>query len=429
MKKYIIAVLIMGAILLISCDEPATDNSPENPEVIRNFEVLGGDITPIMVNTLSTDESAVFVPAFADLAVDIFQRAFLENSEINNLVSPLSVLLALAMTANGADSETLSEMEAVLGRGVDLAELNRLLSGFVNNLPSEDNAKLNIANSIWVRDCESFTANEDFLQVNRNYYATQIMRAAFDSRTVDDINAWVSRNTDDMIPEIIQSIDPAAVMFLINAIVFDSEWDVPYEENQISDHDFITFDGRVQRTDFMWSTERYFIETTNARGFLKPYAGGDYSFMALLPNEGVAITDFIAGMTGEGFINALNSAEQHLEGVQVGLPKFTFEYEISMNRLLSEMGMPTAFSESGADFSRLGRSDLGNLFIHEVLHKTFIEVDEIGTRAAAVTSVEMREESAPDYEFVILDRSFVFAIVDNATNLPIFIGAVLEIPE
>jgi len=420
MKKRMIAILIVAAMLLTACGETA-----------RNFEVLSGDITPIIANPLSTDESAAFIPSVSDLTVDIFQRAFLENSEINNLVSPLSVLLALAMTANGADSETLAEMEVVLGRGIELADLNRLLSGFVNNLPSGDRAKLNIANSIWIHDCESFTADEDFLQVNQNYYAAQIMRAAFDNSTVDDINAWVSRNTDDMITEIIDSIDPMTVMFLINAIVFDSEWEVPYEEHQVRDHDFTAFDGRVQTTDFMWSTERYFIETANATGFLKPYADGHYSFAAFLPNEDVDIADFIAGMTGESLMHALNSAERHFEGVQAGLPKFTFEYEISMNRLLSEMGMPTAFLEGGADFSRLGWSDMGNLFIDEVRHKTFIEVDEFGTRAAAVTSVDVQaeSESVPDYKFVTLDRPFVFAIVDNATNLPIFIGALLEIPE
>jgi serpin B len=217
-------------------------------------------------------------------------------------------------------------------------------------------------------------------------------------------------------------------MYLINAIAFDSEWEVPYEDWQLFKRNFNAFNGRIQNTDFMRSLEEMYIETDNATGFLKPYSGGKYSFAALLPNEDVDIADYIAGLTGESLMAALNSAHKHNEGVQAVMPKFSFEYEIEMNDLLAAMGMPTAFCESGADFSRLGHSSAGNLFISKVLHKTFIEVDEIGTRAAAVTVVEVNDESAGDEPmYVTLDRPFVFAIVDNATNLPVFLGTFITV--
>jgi len=398
--------------------------------------VLGDTLAPIDAPALTADETATFAPAFADFALDLFRRTFAEdtsgvNSHENNLVSPLSVMLALAMTANGADSQTLAEMEAVLGRGgITIADLNRLLAAFASNLPSETKAKLGIANSIWFRDDGTFVADEDFLRTNFEYYAAQIVAADFASpATVDDINAWVARYTDDMITEIIDAIGVDTVMYLINAIVFDSEWATPYEEHQVREHNFKTIDGKNQKTDFLWSTENDFIRMDGATGFTKPYAGEAYSFAALLPDEGVDITDFVASLTGDALMNALNSAEKpdYAEGVSVGLPKFTFEFELSLNKVLMDMGMPTAFSDCDADFSRLGASSFGNLFIGDVLHKTFIEVDEVGTRAAAVTSVEVRCESAPNYEYVVLERPFVFMIVDNATNLPIFMGVLSEI--
>jgi serpin B len=374
-----------------------------------------------------------FIPAAADFTVDVFQRSFAESGDENVMVSPLSVLLALAMTANGADGVTLQEMEAVLGRGITLDELNKLLSQYADNLPSEEGSKLNIANSIWFRDDEGmFVVNEDFLRINEEYYHSEIFKALFDQSTVNEINNWVSRNTDEMITQVITEIPPLAIMYLINAIVFDSEWEDAYGENDVRKRGFNAINGEVQTTDFMWSDEEMFIAADNATGFVKPYAGGHYSFAALLPNRDVNITDFIADMTGENLMNTLNHAYRPSYGVRAALPKFTFEYEVTMNGMLAAMGMPSAFVERGADFTRIGTPAPGeNIFMNRVLHKTFIEVDEVGTRAAAVTVVEMNttDSVGPMPEYVILDRPFVFAIVDNATNLPIFIGALMEIPE
>jgi serpin B len=155
-----------------------------------------------------------------------------------------------------------------------------------------------------------------------------------------------------------------------------------------------------------------------------------YSFAAILPDEGIDIADFIADMSGENLAAMLNSAHQPSGGVRAALPKFSFEYDIEMNEMLIAMGMPTAFSPPEADFSRLGEFEGENLYIGFVKHKTFIDVDEVGTRAAAVTCVGIVRTTtvAPQPVPVILDRPFVFAIVDNTTNLPVFIGALTEIP-
>jgi serpin B len=384
--------------------------------------------TPIISEPLSDAERADFTPALIDFTIDAFQRCFAESAEsgaTNTMVSPLSMMLALAMTANGAAEGTLAEMEAVLGRGIPLGDLNRMLAAYVSNLPSEEGSKLNIANSIWFR--EGFEVVNEFLRINEEFYAAEIAERPFNESTLDEINAWVDENTDGMIDHILDEIDPLAVMFLINAIVFDADWAVSYVESRVRPHDFTTADGRIQEAEMMWSDEQIFLRGEGAAGFLKPYSGGDYSFAAILPDEGVSIEDFIAGMSVESFSALMSSAHRPADGVVAALPKFSFEYEIKLNDVLEDMGMPTAFSGE-ADFSRLSANEDDPVGISSVRHKTFIDVDEVGTRAAAVTIVEVGVVSVTQPEFVILERPFVFAIIDNATHLPIFIGALTEIP-
>ncbi|MCL2035784.1 MAG: beta-propeller domain-containing protein [Oscillospiraceae bacterium] len=383
------------------------------------------------------EQHSEFAPALADLTVDVFKKSFAEKSDENNLVSPLSILLALAMTANGADGTTLSEMEAVLGRGLSLAQLNEALSAYVAGLPSVEGSKLEIANSIWYRETPKiFTIKEAFLKTNELFYNALIKPSAFDSQAITDINEWVSQSTQGMINEILnpeEEIDPLTIMFLINAIAFDSTWESQYEEKDVIKRDFTKADGSKQNVDFMLAIDQKdmkYFQTENATGFTKDYAGGHYSFAAFLPNEGISIEDYIESMSGEGITKALKSARTPSEGLITFLPKFTFEYDIELNDILKAMGMSTAFNERDADFSKLGTalSPDGNIYIGGVFHKTFIEVDESGTKAAAVTTVVV---DAWDWSLtpkqVDLNRPFVFAIVDNTTNTPIFIGALLEI--
>lgn len=386
-------------------------------------ENLMDDISAQKVEEKPVDD--VFIGNTARFALDLFRKT--AAADENSLVSPLSVLLALAMTANGADSETLAQMETVLGQDIPLTELNQYLYSYTTNLPSEEDARFTIANSIWFRDDEDRLAVEaDFLQTNANYYDAAAYKSAFDNQTLKDINNWVKENTDGMIDKILDEIAYDAVMYLINALVFDAEWERIYNTTDICQDEFTAYDGSRQAGDFMRSEESLYLDDGRATGFIKPYANGNYSFVALLPNEDVSIRQYLDNLSGEQFLATVNSAENTL--VNAILPKFSFDYTVQMNDALKEMGMPLGFSAAQADFTRLGRSPEGNIFIWEVLHKTFIAVDERGTRAGAVTKVEMGLESAqPEMRTVKLDRPFVFAIIDNASNLPLFIGTVLEI--
>ena len=361
------------------------------------------------------------------LAVDLFQSSVLESKDENVLISPLSIQLALAMTANGADGNTKAEMEALLGGEISLEDLNEYLYSYVNNLPSAEKYKLQIANSIWFRDDEGrLQVEKGFLQKNADYYGAQAYKAVFDDQTLKDINNWVKDHTDGMIDSILDQIDEDAVMYLINALVFDAEWQHVYDKSDVYKGKFTNIGGTEKQVDMMHSEETVYLQDENAIGFMKPYSGSKYNIAVLLPNEGVDIYEYIAGLTGESLMETLSTPQ--LGMVMATLPKFSYEYELTMNDVLKELGMPSAFSGDTADFSKMAHSSRGNIYIGDVLHKTFISVDELGTKAGAVTKVQMNDESAPMSEWVVtLNRPFVYMIIDNKTNLPVFIGTVMDV--
>ncbi|MHB1152497.1 MAG: serpin family protein [Eubacteriales bacterium] len=402
-----------------------SENNEDTPKVISlSVTNLMEKVTSSITEGKTVNSDFVFNSA--DFALELFKKS--ASTDENSMISPLSVLLALSMTANGADGNTLAEMEKVLGSSFTIDELNEYLRGYIDSLTSTDKAKLSIANSIWFRDDDnSIQVNKDFLQTNADYYNADAYSAAFDEQTLADINNWVNINTDGLIKSILDKIPGEAVMYLINAMVFDATWQEVYTIEQISEGAFNANDGTAQTVSMMRSEESKYLDDGKATGFIKPYADGQYSFAALLPNEDVSIQDYIASMTGEGFTRTIADAKSGI--VYSTLPKFTSEYKIEMNGALGSLGMADAFAPELADFSKLGNSSLGNIFISSVLHKTYISVDELGTKAGAVTSVEMSVTSMPvaDIYTVTLDRPFVYAIIDTNTNLPLFIGAVLNI--
>ncbi len=366
-----------------------------------------------------------WIGSSADFALELFKQSVAQDK--NALISPLSVMLALAMTANGADSQTKAEMEALLGGTISLDDLNKYLYSYVNNLPSDKDYKVEIANSIWFRDDENrLKVEKAFLQTNADYYGASAYKSPFDEQTVKDINNWVKKHTDGMIDEIVDQIDADTILYLINALVFDAKWQVAYEKGNVYEDSFTAYNKDVRTVDMMFSEESRYLDDGNAVGFIKPYKDNKYSFVALLPNEDISIGDYVASLTGDNFLATMQNAKNAF--VEVRMPKFSYDYTIEMNKALKGMGMPTAFDSGAADFSKMGQSSYGNIYIGEVLHKTFISVDELGTKAGAVTKVEMKDECAAIYDyFVKLNRPFVYAIVDNATNLPLFIGTVMDI--
>lgn len=392
---------------------------------MSNSDDLMKDIKPNPDIPQKVELTDVSNGAVTDFAVRLF-KASMDNDN-NTLISPLSVLVALSMTANGADSETLSQMEGVLGMPID--QLNSWVSSYMSKLPEEEKYKLSIANAIWFKDTDSFTVNEDFLHTNRDYYGAGIYKAPFDDSTLKEINKWVEDNTDGMIKDILNEIPTSAIMYLVNALAFDAQWQKIYDEYQIREGQFTTEDGKVRDVELMYSSEGKYLEDGMATGFIKYYEDRKYAFAALLPNEGVTVSEYIASLDGEHLNEMLMNANQNV--VSAAIPKFETEYSVEMSDILKEMGMPNAFSDTLADFTKIGHSTNGNICISRVIHKTYINVDGKGTKAGAATVVELVAESAMEPseppKQVFLDRPFVYMLIDCQSNLPFFIGTMMDV--
>lgn len=359
-----------------------------------------------------------FKAAAASFSADLFKYNYSNGK--TTLVSPLSVLTALALVQNGAQGNTLAQLEQALG-GLDRDTLNAYMRAYCDFLSAGD--ELKIANSVWTDS--SAEAKRAFLQKAVDSYSAQLFSAPLsDPKTVESINSWVKKNTDGMIPKIIENADRDAVMMLVNAIAFDAKWETPYKRSDIEKLEFTSYSGSKKKTDFMCSTENVYLKDGGTVGFMKPYKNGRFAFAALLPDENTGIDDYVASLSGDKLMKIFSSAKRGNE-VNVKMPKFRAEYSAQLIDTLKKMGVKDAFDSKTADFSSLIENR--DAYIATVVHKTFIEVDENGTRAAASTLVGADTMSLMEPYSVFLNRPFVYMIVDTETNLPLFIGVQTEI--
>lgn len=400
----------------VSSEEPGETSRPIR---MTNSKNLMEGITPMSVTKKNPDNA--FITAQMEFAVKLLQQSLKKDGAKGSLVSPLSAQLCLAMVANGADGETLAEMEKVLGGDLSLEQLNAYLSAYAESLPSTEKTKLILNNAIWFK--EGYPFYTDFLQTNADYYGAALYQAPFTKETMDadlwEINDWVNTNTDGMIPKLFEELDEQTVMVLINTLLFDGTWETAYADKDVVNGTFYSYSGKEQTVEMMCSTESVFFADENAKGFLKYYDGKDYAFAAILPEEGTDILEYANSLTGDSLQSLLNDT-WGIE-VVVQLPKFKFEYSLDLKPVLEDMGMPTAFMEGLADFSKMSTR---RLHIGQAVQKTAIELSPTGTKAAAATGAGMEDECESTY--VYLNRPFVYMILDTKTNLPIFIGVMTE---
>ncbi len=373
----------------------------------------------------------------------------------NAFVSPFSVMAALSMTANGANGTTLAEMEKTLG--ADRNVLNAYFKAYPTYLRNPGSttpyveeyydywsgeyqysevvpATLEVANSIWYNNDGSHSKlNPTFVKEVLDYYNSEVFAAPFNQDTCDALNGWVNEKTHERIPKILEKMNKDALMYLANAVAFEGDWEEPYDKDYaVRDGIFTDDNGKQTPVELMYSSEDTYLKDGDyADGFMKYYKGYNYAFAALLPKKGVKLSDYINSLTGERLENALQPDTDTYDYVKAVTPKFKQEYDASLKTNLEAMGMPTAFDKDKADFYRMIQSNpYGSPWIGDVLHKTFIDVNETGTSAAAVTVVEMMEPGAIDEPVdppktitVRLDRPFVYMIVNVETKTPVFIGA------
>ncbi|MDR2918832.1 MAG: serpin family protein [Tannerella sp.] len=357
-------------------------------------------------------------------AVDLFKTTYKSTSGTNVFISPLSVSMALNMTLNGAVDETGKEMlEALRASDYSIDQINEYSQSLRKALLEVDpSTELTIANSIWYD--ENLSVKNDFIAVNTSSYNAEVNAIDFLSPdAATQINNWCAKQTNDKIPEIIENV--SGVMYLINAIYFKGIWVAKFDKSNTRKEAFFQADGQKVQVDMMRQTDRFNYSSDENCGYLElPYGNNAFSMILMLPHEGKTTDDVVRHLDNDSWqiTNAMRGRE-----VNIRLPRFKMECEYKMqDDILPAMGMKIPFTKM-ADFS--GISD-APLFISKVVHKTFVEVNEEGTEAAAATSVEM-ELSAGPVEIIPIDyfvnKPFLFAIRENSTGAILFFGNVIKI--
>lgn len=371
---------------------------------------------------LTASEKTV-ISAGNEFAFGLLREVSRGETGRNVFVSPLSAAMALGMTANGARGATQDEMRGALGySGLEMQQMNEAARGLVSLLTGLDRAvEMQVANSVWYR--QDFPVEKPFVDLSRQYFGARVSALDFgDPAALGTINGWVETNTRGRIEEIIGQISPTDVMYLINAVYFKAPWREPFDRRETRDAPFHNQDGTTATVKMMHRREGPVSSrrVDNLQVVELPYARGAFAMTILLPERGVDVDEVIAGLTAERWTALVEGLPR--ERAAVSLPRFRLEYAWELNDPLRALGMRLAFT-GAADFSGMTRG--GGIWVSEVMQKTFVEVNEEGTEAAAATSVTMTESLPPE---IRMDRPFIFAIRERLSGSILFIGKLAQAP-
>lgn len=355
----------------------------------------------------------------------LYSEILKQDSGKNVFVSPSSVAIALAMAYNGAQGETQQAMAKTLElQGLSLSDLNQANANLRSLLENPDQqVQLSISNSLWTR--QDVPLKPDFLQRNRQFYNAKVTELDFrDPAAPNTINTWVKQNTRGKIDQIVDELKPDDVLVLINAIYFKGDWTKQFNKAATADKPFNLLDGSQKRHPTMSQTGEYrYYETDQFQAVSLPYGKRRVSMYVFLPKQTSSLADFQQQLTADNWQQWMDQFRRRPGSVE--LPRFKLEYNIELNRALSALGMEVAFSRQ-ADFTALSSVPTQ---IDQVKHKTFVEVNEEGTEAAAVTSIGIRATSIelPVEPFQLkVDQPFFCAIRDDQTGTILFMGSIVE---
>jgi len=402
-RLFLLSVIIMLAVLSACKDD-------KNNKDVKEIKL-----------TAKQQEIAV---AGNEFSLGLFQKVAESETEDNFMISPLSINYAMAMTTNGAKNNTLNQMLAAMGfTDFSLSEFNNYFGYVMDELVGLDqNVNLSVANSIWYRN--GFTVLPEFLDINQQYYDAEITALNFDSPdAVNTINNWVSEATNNKIPTIIESISADVVMYLINAVYFHGTWKYEFDQSQTQTQNFYLQNSQAIETEMMkMEAELKFYYDADISMVELPYGNGDFVMDIILPSSENSAADIVTDLDNERFTEITQGLANN--NIVLSMPKFKFSFENSLIPALQSLGMSDLFIEGVADLS--GINGDGGLFVSDVKHKTYIDVNEAGTEAAAVTSVEVGTTSvdpnAPLY--LNVDHPFIFVIRETGTGIILFTGVV-----
>lgn len=409
LRNSVIAGLVAASLFLPGCENQTAAIPKPDDSILNSFQ-------DIMITKNN------------DFGFNLYRE--LNSGDENIMISPASIAMALSMTYNGAQGETKAAMAEVLkieGDDIDALNANNLaLLYFLST--ADPKVTLSIANSLWLNQALEFDSN--FKSRTEKFYQASAQEMDFDkSNAAGMINSWVKKKTQGLITEIVDSpVDPSSVLFLINAVYFKGQWTHPFNKDLTTDQTFHTRDGQAVTVPMMYQSGSFeYFSGPGFQALRLPYGQEDRLAMVLfLPDEDSSLGQFQSQLNMENWAGWLSSGEKKQGTIM--LPRFTMEYETSLNQALKNLGMAIAFEGDKADFSGIVTGESReNVFISEVKHKTFLQVDEAGTEAAAVTSVGMTATSIPEYDFELnFNRPFFYAIQDSKTGVILFMGSVID---
>ena len=392
------------------------------------YSVIAGDINRNSKKDIAKVESKL-ITANNNFGLDLFREISRHYPDSNICISPYSIMQALTMTYNGARTTTKEEMEAVLRyKGLSTDWINQGYKSMNDNFKRSDLTTLEMANSIWYRF--TYPIADDFVNLNKKYFSADIKPSDFDNfETVGIINDWVSEKTKGKIDCIIESpINPLTTMYLINAVYFLADWNVPFDPTLTYSDDFYIVPDSLKKCDYMFKeSEMNYFDGDGFQAVELYYTGDRYKMALFLPDSAFNIDILIGDISIKNINDCLINMSR--SKIQLHLPKLKFEFADSLSNDLKGLGMNEAFSGK-ADFSGMTDSDreIDRLHISEVFHKTFLKIGEQGTEAAAVTVVETKCSAVPETEKPVkvkFNRPYLFTLMDNQTGAIMFIGKVI----
>ncbi|MEH2282300.1 MAG: serpin family protein [Nostoc sp.] len=418
-RRYALAAASVVLFSVLGCSQVDSNKSALAQSSLPQPE------NPLQKKTVNTDTKTV--ESSNKFGFKLFSEVLKnDRGEKNIFISPSSVAIALAMTYNGASGSTQQAMAKTLElQGMNLPEINSAYAAALKQLLDNSDAKvqLKIANSLWANQDVSFAP--DFLKRTQEFYQAKVSNLNFkDAAASNIINNWVKENTNGKITKIVEKIEPDQVLFLINAIYFKGNWSNEFDKKQTAPHPFYITSGRRKQHPMMSQKGDYkYYESEQFQAVSLPYGkDGKISFYIFLPKQNSNLKAFYQNLNVENWEKWMTQFNKQKGFIR--LPRFKTDYDITLNDALKSLGMEEAFSNK-ANFSGMGK----NFAISQVKHKTFVEVNEEGTEAAAATSVgivatSLREEPEPFR--MIVDRPFFCAIRNNQTGSVLFMGSIIE---
>lgn len=422
-NKYAIATTSFTLLLILSGFISQYQTEAFNLQLISQFPP---SLSLMMPEAKQNRPEQTEIVNHNQFSFNLFSLLVSEDNNQNIFVSPPSVAIALSMLYNGANGQTQVEMNEALGyQGMSWQQVNLANQNLQTSLEtSDEKIELTISNSLWARQDIPFS--HQFLKNNRTFYNAQITNLDFASpQAVNIINNWVEDKTRGKITRIISEINADDLMFLINAIYFKGIWQTEFDPQLTEEQEFYLPNGQTKSHPLMSRRDKYqYYENEQFQAVSVPYGQGRFSLYVFLPRQDYNLNSFLTQLNSDNWQQWLSEFRQR-EGT-LKMPRFKLEYEVTLNQALKALGMESMFTADKADFSGMTSIEV---VVDQVKHKTFVEVNEEGTEAAAVTSIGIQATSvqiSPEPFNMVVNRPFFCAIRDNETGTLLFMGAIFE---